>query len=70
MTRCGNFAASPEGQELAVLCLELDYKLADRVQDLTRTQINFLLTAVKLVGNDDKRLEIGDSGFKIGDDIF
>ena len=34
---------SPDGQELATLCLDYGYKLADRPGDLTRDQINFLL---------------------------
>ena len=45
-TRLVNFVASPEGQELAVLCVDYGYKLADRVQDLTRKQINFLVAAL------------------------
>ena len=32
--------------ELAILCIDLGYKLADRVQDLTRNQIEFLLAAL------------------------
>ncbi len=40
------FVASPEGQELAALCLDYGYKLADRPSDLTRTQINFLMAAL------------------------
>jgi hypothetical protein len=40
--------ASPEGRELALLCLGFGYQLADRVQDLTRKQICFLLAAMKL----------------------
>jgi len=43
--RCGNFVASNEGQELAVLCLKCGYRLVNRVRDLTRIQIEFLLTA-------------------------
>ncbi|HDI74456.1 MAG TPA: hypothetical protein ENF55_00725 [Thermoprotei archaeon] len=38
---------SPEGLELATLCIDLGYKLADRVQDLTRDQISFLITALE-----------------------
>ncbi len=38
--------ASPEGQELAALCLDYGYKLADRPSDLTRPQINFLMAAL------------------------
>jgi hypothetical protein len=34
---------SPDGLELATLCLDYGYKLADRPGDLTRDQINFLL---------------------------
>ena len=37
---------SPEGQELAVLCLDFGYKLAEHPRDLTRHQINFLLNAL------------------------
>ncbi len=40
------FVRSPEGQELAMLCLDLGYKLADRPGDLTRPQINFLALAL------------------------
>ncbi|OYT29011.1 MAG: hypothetical protein B6U95_02975 [Thermofilum sp. ex4484_82] len=39
------FVKSPEGLELAVLCLDYGYKLADKVCDLTRDQINFLIAA-------------------------
>ena len=46
MTSLKNFVASPEGQELSVLCLDYGYKLAERVQDLTRGQVNFLITAL------------------------
>ena len=41
-----NFIESPEGQELAVLCLDYGYKLADSPSDLTRNQINFLFGAL------------------------
>jgi len=41
------FVKSPEGLELATLCIDLGYKLADRVQDLTRDQISFLITALE-----------------------
>jgi len=37
---------SPEGQELAALCLDYGYKLADRPSELTRPQINFLIAAL------------------------
>ena len=40
------FVKSPEGLELSVLCLDYGYKLADRPQDLTRNQINFLMAAL------------------------
>jgi hypothetical protein len=40
------FVASPEGQELAALCLDFGYRLADRPSDLTRPQINFLMAAL------------------------
>jgi hypothetical protein len=40
------FVRSPEGQELAMLCIDFGYKLADRPGDLTRHQINFLAAAL------------------------
>lgn len=40
------FIESPEGQELAVLCFDYGYKLADSPSDLTRNQINFLFGAL------------------------
>lgn len=40
------FVESPEGQELAVLCLDYGYKLADRPSDLTRPQVSFLVAAL------------------------
>jgi hypothetical protein len=40
------FVESPEGQELAALCLDYGYKLAERPSDLTRPQINFLVAAL------------------------
>ncbi|OPY30004.1 MAG: hypothetical protein A4E28_00502 [Methanocella sp. PtaU1.Bin125] len=40
------FVQSPEGQELAALCLDYGYKLAERPSDLTRPQINFLIAAL------------------------
>jgi len=38
---------TPEGMELATLTIDLQYKLADRAGDLTRNQINFLLSSVR-----------------------
>jgi hypothetical protein len=40
------FVESSEGQELAMLCLDYGYKLADSPADLTRPQINFLTAAL------------------------
>ncbi|HEY3272325.1 MAG TPA: hypothetical protein VGJ92_01110 [Methanocella sp.] len=37
---------SPEGMELAMLCIDFGYKLTDRPGDLTRTQIHFLAEAL------------------------
>jgi hypothetical protein len=37
---------SPEGIELAALCLDCGYKLADHPRDLTRDQILFLTAAL------------------------
>jgi hypothetical protein len=36
---------SPEGQELAALCLDFGYRFAQSPRDLTRDQIHFLFTA-------------------------
>jgi len=44
--RLKNFVRTQDGKELATLCLDLGYKLAGRVSDLTRTQINFLMAAL------------------------
>jgi hypothetical protein len=40
------FVESPEGQELAAICLDYGYKLADRPSELTRPQVNFLIAAL------------------------
>ena len=40
------FVQSPEGQELAAICLDYGYKLAERPSDLTRPQVNFLVAAL------------------------
>jgi hypothetical protein len=37
------FVKSPEGLELAALCLDYGYKLAPHPGGLTRDQINFLI---------------------------
>ena len=41
-----NFAQTDNGKELAVLCLDMGYKLADKASELTRHQINFLIAAM------------------------
>ena len=51
-----NFVLTPEGQELAALCLDFGYKLEECARDLTRTQINFILIAQKLRVEEDNRL--------------
>jgi hypothetical protein len=43
-----NFALTPEGQELAALCLDFGYKLEICARDLTRNQINFILIAKRI----------------------
>lgn len=40
------FVRSPEGIELAALCLDCGYKLAEHPRDLTRDQILFLTAAL------------------------
>ncbi len=51
-----NFALTPEGQELAALCLDFGYKLEYRVSDMTRSQINFILIAQKLRTEEEGRI--------------
>lgn len=41
-----NFVRSPDGIELATLCLDCGYKLAESPRDLTRDQILFLISAL------------------------
>jgi hypothetical protein len=43
-----NFALTPEGQELAALCLDFGYKLEECARDMTRNQINFILMSKKI----------------------
>lgn len=40
------FVRTPEGVELAALCLDLGYKLAENPADLTRDQVLFLTGAL------------------------
>ena len=54
-----NFARSEDGKELAVLCLDLGYRLADRASELTRHQINFLMSSLA------RRREIGNISSKL-----
>ena len=41
-----NFVKTQDGKELATLCLDLGYPLAERVSDLTKHQVNFLIAAL------------------------
>jgi len=56
------FVKSPEGLELATLCIDLGYKLADRVQDLTRDQISFLITALEFRARLRREIEETEEG--------
>ena len=51
-----NFALTPEGQELAALCLDFGYKLEDCARNLTRNQINFILIAQRLRNEEETKL--------------
>ena len=51
-----NFALTPEGQELAALCLDFGYKLEENARDLTRNQINFILISKRLRIDEEERL--------------
>lgn len=55
------FARTEDGKELATLCLDLGYRLGDRVSDLTRHQINFLMAAL------DRRREIRNITSRMAD---
>jgi len=43
-------AQSPEGQTLLHLCLDFGYRLSEKAGDLTRTQIEFLMSGLNLRG--------------------
>jgi hypothetical protein len=51
-----NFALTPEGQELAALCLDFGYKLEECARDMTRNQINFILMAKRLRLDEENRI--------------
>ena len=51
-----NFVLTPEGQELAALCLDFGYKLEECARNLTRAQINFIMIATKLRQEEEERL--------------
>ncbi|ODS34984.1 MAG: hypothetical protein A7316_10865 [Candidatus Altiarchaeales archaeon WOR_SM1_86-2] len=54
-----NFVRSPEGLELAALCIDYKYKFTGRIQDLTRDQINFLMAALSYRIEQTKPSEAG-----------
>jgi hypothetical protein len=56
------FAESPEGRELASLCLDFGYRFADSPRDLTRDQINFLFTALNQRNERIAAAQSGESG--------
>ena len=51
-----NFVLTPEGQELAALCLDFGYKLEDCARDLTRNQINFIMLAQRMRFEDEQQV--------------
>jgi hypothetical protein len=52
-----NFVLTPEGQELAALCLDFGYKLEDCARDMTRNQINFILIAKRKRIEDEEQVQ-------------
>lgn len=56
------FARSPEGTELSTLCIDLGYKLADTVQNLTRDQINFLMASLNFRNETAEVAELAQKG--------
>ena len=52
-----NFVLTPEGQELAALCLDFGYKLEYCARDLTRNQINFILMAQRKRFEEDEKVQ-------------
>ena len=52
-----NFVLTPEGQELAALCLDFGYRLEVTARDLTRSQINFILIARRMRDLELERLQ-------------
>lgn len=59
---------SPEGLELAVLCIDYKYKFTEKLSDLTRDQINFLMAALSYRIEQTKPLEAGTRRIIITDD--
>ena len=57
-----SFVQTQEGRELSILCLDLNYKLANFAGDLTRDQINFLLYSLKLRRQAEETSYLADQG--------
>jgi hypothetical protein len=51
-----------EGLELATLCIDLEYKLADSPRNLTRDQINFLIASLKARAESTELSELAEQG--------
>ena len=56
------FVKSPEGIELAALCLDCGYKLAEHPGDLTRDQILFLTAALAYRMEQVRPSRLGEEG--------
>jgi hypothetical protein len=57
-----SFVQTQEGRELSILCLDLNYKLANFAGDLTRDQINFLIYSLKLRRQAEETSYLADQG--------
>lgn len=48
--------------ELATICIDLNYKLADNARNLTRDQINFLMASLKSRSESAEVAQLAESG--------
>jgi len=51
-----------EGLQLATLCIDLGYKLADSPRNLTRDQINFLMASLKARAESAELSQLAEQG--------
>jgi hypothetical protein len=55
---------SPDGQTLAHLCLDLGYKFSEKPGDLTRLQVEFLMTGLRFRGEQLTQAKLASEGIQ------